>query len=454
MIRRSWRGGAGTLVTTLLLLPAAASAAPAFKPLANLAYPSYPWVFGGPALRPNGSVVIPMAIGVPSLVGRTVSLKPPTATGGAWTLSTLATFATQAIGMPTGALVADAAGNLYGAAAGGGTTTSPCGSVAGAPGCGAIYRLATGTSGTTTLTVLSKFAGGTDGAGPTGDLTPGPGGVFYGATAYGGGSTACGFGCGTIFKLTPSGTGFTRTTLYRFKGKADGTMPGGNLALDAAGTLYGTTLAGGLTNCLSQSGLTPDGGCGTVFSLTQAGVKTTLYSFTDGAAGSLPAPGLALSKTGVLYGAAASGGNTGFDCANRIGRSGCGLVFSLTPPSTAGGAWQRATIWTFSGTDGATPNTPLLDGAGALYLNATNSLGGAAGCSIFYCGAVVKLSPPAPGASVWTRTVLYTFANGGTDNAAPIYRLTADGAGTLYGVSQYGSVSGVFSITGAGYMKP
>lgn len=440
------------LLATALLLPTAASAAPVFSQLVKVSYPTYGYTFGGAALTPGGNVVMVAALGVPSLSGQIVVANKPATAGAAWTPSKPISFPTQGIGLPNGALAADAAGNLYGATAGGGITTSPCASVAGTPGCGAIFRLAPSGAGYT-LTILSKFSGGQDGAGPSGNLTLDAAGNLYGATAFGGGGTACSNGCGTIFKLTPTGTGtYTRTTLYSFKGGTDGTGPGGYMAIDGAGSLYGTTLGGGLPNCGNLPNYTPDGRCGTVFKLTAAGRKTILYTFADGADGSLPAPGVGRDTKGGLYVAAASGGNTSADCANRIQLSGCGVVFKLTPPATAGNPWTRTNIWVPTGTDGATPGTPLLDRRGNLFVTASHSLGGASACSIYYCGTVVKLTKPTTTNPSWTRKVLYTFKNNGTDLAGPLYRPVGDAAGSIYAVTQYGNDSGIFTITGAGYL--
>ena len=66
-------------------------------------------------------------------------------------------------------------------------------------------------------------------------------GNFYG-TAFGGGSNSCTpFGCGTVFKITPSGT---FTTLYRFcsqSGCTDGESPFAGLVQATDGNFYGAT---------------------------------------------------------------------------------------------------------------------------------------------------------------------------------------------------------------------
>src|SRR4029434_9711626 len=85
-----------------------------------------------------------------------------------------------------------------------------------------------------TLTTIFKFTG-TDGSTPVGPLLRTNAGVLFGATATGGiTNAACPAteaslgGCGTVFRLTPPPSGKTawkRTTLYKFKGNADGKTP-------------------------------------------------------------------------------------------------------------------------------------------------------------------------------------------------------------------------------------
>jgi uncharacterized repeat protein (TIGR03803 family) len=63
------------------------------------------------------------------------------------------------------------------------------------------------------------------------------------------------FGLGSVFKLTPSGSGWTETDLHAFAG-SDGANPFSNLVFDANGNLYGTASGGG------------DNGKGVVFEIT------------------------------------------------------------------------------------------------------------------------------------------------------------------------------------------
>jgi uncharacterized repeat protein (TIGR03803 family) len=160
----------------------------------------------------------------------------------AQTLTTIYDFCSQTGcpegSAPWGGLVQGPDGNFYG-------TTSDVGSV----GQGAVYKLTS--SGA--LTVLHSFTGLSDGGVPLAGLVHASDGNFYGVTHVGGGTS----GCGTVYKVTPSGT---LTTLYEFAGGAnDGCQPFPALMQASDGNLYGTTFLGGAPNA------------GTVFKITAGG---------------------------------------------------------------------------------------------------------------------------------------------------------------------------------------
>jgi uncharacterized repeat protein (TIGR03803 family) len=114
-------------------------------------------------------------------------------------------------------------GNLYGTAQAGG-----------AQGFGAVFKITPGG----TLTVLHSFTG-SDGKYPASELTLGTGGNFYGTTRLGGTVGECsGLGCGTVFRITPSGN---LTTLYNFTGGDDGAQPYAAPIQATDGNFYGTT---------------------------------------------------------------------------------------------------------------------------------------------------------------------------------------------------------------------
>jgi len=211
-------------------------------------------------------------------------------------------------GYPFAGLIMDGKGNLYGDTFEGGAGYDHCGF-----GCGALFKL--DTSGKET--VLYSFTGGSDGAYLYAGVIRDAKGNLYGAT----GEAAC-FGsyhsCGTVFKLNNRGK---LTVLYSFTGGSDGRSSVGGVIRDAKGNLYGTTNAGGDLTC------GPPAGCGVVFKLTKAGKETVLYSFTGGSDGATPEAGLIQDRNGNLYGTAFYGGGS----TNCVGFLSCGTVWKLTP---------------------------------------------------------------------------------------------------------------------------
>jgi uncharacterized repeat protein (TIGR03803 family) len=159
--------------------------------------------------------------------------------------STLHSFDLTDGANPWEGLIQASDGNFYG-------TTS----LGGANNGGTVFRINAGG----TLTKLYSFcpeAGCPDGQYPIGAPVQATDGNLYGTTDWGGGSSLCQNGCGTIFRITLSGT---LTTLHRFD-SADGALPSAALIQATNGTLYGTTQEGGSSGACS-------GGCGTVFRLS------------------------------------------------------------------------------------------------------------------------------------------------------------------------------------------
>jgi len=310
---------------------------------------------------------------------------------------------------PSGGLVADKTGALYGTAALGGK------SVLGLS-YGAVYKLSppSTTGGTWQDKVLYSFTGGADGEYPYG-------GVLLNAKAgkiYGTAGSVSGYGL--VYQLTP-GSPWTESVLYSFSGP-DGSSPNGGLISDANGALYGTTSNGGAVTCNGGSV-----GCGVVYKLTPpsapGGIWTeqVLYNFQGGNDGWDPSSGVILDKSGALYGTTFYGGpNNG------------GTVYKLTPPSGGSGAYTESMIHAFNGAfgspEGAYPIGALtFDSAGALY-GTTNNYGQ------YGWGNVFKLTL---NGGVWTETFLHQFT-GGSDGAVPAAALVFDSAGALYGTTVYG----------------
>jgi uncharacterized repeat protein (TIGR03803 family) len=145
-------------------------------------------------------------------------------------------------------------GNLYGTA-----------NVGGSKGYGVVYKMTSAGK----ITILHNFLGGaTDGCYPAGTLTQGNDGNFYGVTWACGAHGTTGKG-GTVYKISPSGA--TYSILYSFCAVAyctDGNLPLAGLTLGTDGNFYGTS-GGGTKNA------------GTIYKITPAGVRTSLYNFCD-----------------------------------------------------------------------------------------------------------------------------------------------------------------------------
>lgn len=302
---------------------------------------------------------------------------------------------------PLAGLTMDEKGDLYG--------TTQYGSSGGA---GTVFEVQPG--GREGL--LHGFGGTADGLYPQAGLVRDHLGNLYGTTFYGiVGICGVGLGnpgCGTVFKVTPSGT---ETVLYNFVGPPDGLYADANLILDEEGNLYGTTSSGGAvenSNCPY--------GCGTIFEITPSGTETVLYSFTGGADGSGPAGGLLRDARGNLFGTTTGGGFFGVGCG-----AGCGTVFELTTGGTL------TVLHDFTGVpDGSGPFGGLVGSSkGVLY--GTTEEGGAIGA-----GTVFEVSLSGK------EKVIYSFAGGPTDGLSPRAGLVMDKQGNLYGTTTYGGPSG------------
>ena len=323
---------------------------------------------------------------------------------GGYNESVLYSFAGSADGaVPQDGVVLDSSGNLYGTTSGGGN-----GSLS------TVFELAPNGSGGYTESVLHLFSGTPDGANPRAGLVMDGSGDLYGTTSIGGN-----MGGGTVFELTPNGSGgYTESILQSFDSSSDGADPEGGLILDSSGNLYGTTVSGG------------SAGDGTVFELSPNGsggyTEAIVYNFVGGADGAHPSGALIMDGSGDLYGKASGG--TSDKCVG-----GCGVVFKLTPQQ--GGGYTESVLHDFAGgSDGAGPNGGLLiDSAGNLY--GTTSIGGD-GSSSAGDGTVFELSPNGSGG--YTESILYGFT-GGSDGSFPDSGLIMDSAGNLYGTTEAAS---------------
>jgi uncharacterized repeat protein (TIGR03803 family) len=263
---------------------------------------------------------------------------------------------------------------------------------------------------TQTFTVLHKFTGPPDGGFPNGSVIVDSKGNVYGTTSEGG-TGSCDGGCGTVFRLSPSGT---EAILYSFTGaNGDGKYPQGGLVRDTAGNIYGTTYGGG------TSGTACDGyGCGTVFKLDAAGEETVLYSFSGGVDGATPEAGVVRDGAGNLYGTTKLGGVYGWGTVFMVDASGTESVLHSFDGATGDGGDAVAGL--------------ILDSAGVLF--GTTQGGGILNSHCIPglelgCGTVFQIS------TAGEETVLYKFT-GYRDGNTPSGNVARDNAGNLYGTSQ------------------
>lgn len=240
-----------------------------------------------------------------------------------------------------GSLALNGTGDLYGTTENGGTG-----------GFGAVYKL-TPSNGSWTESIVYSFTGGQGGKGPFSGVIFDNLGNLYGTNESGGA-----YGFGTVYQLTPSGSGWTENTLHSFSGGNDGAHPWGGLLFDNSGNFYGTSSGG-------------EGGYGTVFQLTHSNgnwTYTVIHNFT-GSDGQGPVDNLIMDANGSLYGTALDGGAHGY-----------GSVFKLTPSE---GSWTCISLHDFDGGDGGSPFGSLVfDPSGSLY--GTTYSGGSYGLGIVF----------------------------------------------------------------------
>jgi uncharacterized repeat protein (TIGR03803 family) len=224
----------------------------------------------------------------------------PNQDGTSWTQTILYTFCADsqcADGSVPNSLIMDAAGNLYGTTAYGGSTASNYGM-----GAGTIFKLMPTADGWT-HTVLYNFASRlyvVDGQVPLGTLIVDSAGSLYGTTFLGGRNYE-----GAVFRLTPNqdGTAWTETILYslcsQYNGNTclDGQTPRAGLVMDEAGNLFGTTTSGGASNQGVVFQLTPN------LNPAAPWAETVIHSFDSRSGDGIePQAGLIIDQAGNLYG--------------------------------------------------------------------------------------------------------------------------------------------------------
>jgi uncharacterized repeat protein (TIGR03803 family) len=326
--------------------------------------------------------------------GTVFELSPPAQKGGAWAENVLYNFQGAKDGdLPTGPLVFDKGGNLYGATEFGGGRGTTCDSLYGGQ-CGIVFKLSPPKTkgGKWTEKVLHSFAGVAqgkqygDGAVPNGGLIVNNESAVYGTTAIGGNQICRNgqgqpIGCGTVFRLHPPGKAggvWIEGILHRFRGYPnDGELPSAGLILDSGGTLYGTTTGGG-----NQAE-------GTVFALKQPKERSgpwgesLLHQFTAGSDGAVPIAPLTLNAVGALYGTASIGGAVGG-----------GTLFQLML-SPKRHTWRFDAVYTFKGSpDGSYPASGLTLGPSGSYYGSSQQSGNTGqNCGRLGCGTVFESAP-------------------------------------------------------------
>jgi uncharacterized repeat protein (TIGR03803 family) len=319
---------------------------------------------------------------------------------------------------PSGSLVFDKSGNLYGTTQFGGLSGDAGYCSNGYSGCGVVFELSPQASGSWKETILYSFNAATAGQ-PMAGLVFDHAGNLYGTT-YSGGGSDCPLSCGAVFELSPGAGGWTEATLYEFTGGSDGSNPQGGVVVDNAGNLYGTASSGGTAGSGTAFELSPGSGVWSFSVIHEFGAKAG-----DAAD---PTSGLIFDSAGNLYGTAYFSPSSG------------GAVYRL---SRASGSWDSVILYSFKGgSDGSSPYGGVtFDATGNLY--GTTTSGGKKSCS-YGCGAVFSLTPSGSG---WNNTVLHYFT--GSDGENPQSGVTLNGGNIFVTTPAGGSGNQgtVFEIT-------
>ena len=338
-----------------------------------------------------GSTVVGGKFGL----GTVFELSP--GSGGQWTEKVLYSFAGTPDGKnPYGGVTFDAAGNLYGTTAAGGS-----GGTCAGDGCGTVFELSP-SGNTWTEAIIYNFTGKSDGSGPGNGVVFDNAGNLFGMTPDGGVHSA-----GVVYELSPMPGGqWKQTVLHAFTGGDDGAIGSlGPLLFD--GDFYGVTEIGGANNAGTVFQLAPQPGGGWRL--------VTLYAFKGEPDAGFPYGGVIADGKGNLYGTTYFGG-----------ANGDGAVFKLS------GANKERVLYSFKGgSDGSDSTAALYFDQQQNKLYGTTSAGGGAGCN---CGTVFDLGPSG-------ESVVHRFSNS-PDGANIYYGLTPDTSGNLYGSTVAGGANG------------
>jgi uncharacterized repeat protein (TIGR03803 family) len=298
-------------------------------------------------------------------------------------VTTIASFNGENGESPWGGLIEDSSGDLFGTTFEGGVN-----------GEGTLFEINAGSSAVTTLASFNQ----TDGEYPMGNLVEDTSGDLFGTTTEGGAGNE-----GAVFELKAGSS--IITTLASFD-DSNGEFPYAGLVEDSSGNLFGTTRNGG-----------PSGPQGTVFEVRAgSNVITTLASF-NGTNGQDPEAGLVEDSSGNLFGTTMSGGS-GYQNGLQSG----GTVFEIKAGSNT-----VTTVASF-GDNGFNPDVGLIeDSSGNLF--GTTCFGGPSGY-----GTVFEIKAGSDAIST-----IASF--NGTDGAEPESRLVEDSSGDLFGTTYAGGSS-------------
>lgn len=329
-----------------------------------------------------------------------------------------------------------------------GTTVS-----GGAFGAGTVFRMAADGS---TYTTLHSFDGASDGALPSGPLLLRSDGLYGVANARGPG------GEGTVFRLSTDGSSFEVLHAFQWGSAGRPFRPVGGLVEGGDGFLYGMTAGSGSDGAsvyrLDTStwavdvvqvlpggsepigplwrkgsvlvGATRIGGdfyAGSLFRLDVSGFGyRTLHSFNPAASqGRYPNGGLVEGSDGLLYGTTRSDGASGNGTLFRIAADGASFE----------------TLRVLVGTDGRSPDGPLVAGDSGFLYGTTNDGGEGRGGTAFALRPAVV-----PAESAFS--LLYSFSGRDGRGMSPAGPLLQAGDGRLIGVTQ--ATGGTDGPTGGG----
>lgn len=235
------------------------------------------------------------------------------------------------VGNPYNDVTFDAAGNLYGAVTYAGLF----------PEGGGVYSL-TRSQGGWTYNLLFEFPGLPNGNESFAPLFFDHSGNILGTTLEGGTE-----GNGVVFKMVPSGSGWSESVVYSFGHVPDAGGPFAGLISDAAGNLYGTTIGGGVHGNGAVYELSPTNG-----SYNYSVIYGDFYNPELGNEG--PRGGLVMDAAGNLYGTTSG-----------TGRYLQGEIFELSPSANG---WTFTDLHDFDVSDGTGPQGDLgMDSNGNIY---------------------------------------------------------------------------------------